>query len=154
MQLGQPEPFGMLDDHDRRLGHVDADLDDRGGDQNLRLPALEALHRRIPLGGGHLAMHEADSATEDGGERRRALLGRRRVEGLALIHQRANPIGARPRGGRLPEAPDDLAEPFDRQDAGVDRLAPGRLLAQGRDIHVAEIGEHQRPRDRGRGHHQ
>ena len=31
---------------------------------------------------------------------------------------------------------------------------PGRLLAQGGDIHVAEIGEHQRARDRRRGHHQ
>ena len=154
MQLRQSEPFGVLDDHDRRLGHVDADLDDRGRDQDLRLPALEPLHRRVPLGTGHLAVHQPDRAAEDGAKRFRALLGRRHVEGLALVDQRANPIGARPRGGRLPEARDHFAEPFDRQDAGVDRLAPGRLLAQRGDIHVAEIGQHQRARDRSRGHHQ
>ena len=38
--------------------------------------------------------------------------------------------------------------------AGVDRLAAGRLFAQLRDVHVAEIGQHQRARDRRRGQHQ
>ena len=42
----------------------------------------------------------------------------------------------------------------ERQRARVDRLPPGRLLAQLADVHVAEIGQHQRARDRRRGHHQ
>ena len=41
-----------------------------------------------------------------------------------------------------------------RHRAGIDRLAPGRLLAQFRDVHVAEIGQHQRARDRRRAQHQ
>ena len=43
---------------------------------------------------------------------------------------------------------------LERNGAGVDRLAAGRLLAQLRDVHVAEIGQHQRARDRRRGQHQ
>ena len=42
----------------------------------------------------------------------------------------------------------------ERHRARVDRLAAGRLLAQLRDVHVAEIGQHQRARDRRRGQHQ
>ena len=35
MKLREPEALGMLDHHDGRLRHVDADLDHRGGDQEL-----------------------------------------------------------------------------------------------------------------------
>ena len=41
-----------------------------------------------------------------------------------------------------------------RNGAGVDRLAAGRLLAQFGHVHVAEVSEHQRARDRRRGEHQ
>src|SRR5712691_12163255 len=33
MELGEPEPLGVLDHHHRRLRHVDADLDHGGGDK-------------------------------------------------------------------------------------------------------------------------
>ncbi len=42
----------------------------------------------------------------------------------------------------------------ERNGAGVDRLAAGRLLAQFGDVHVAEISQHQRARDRRGGEHQ
>ena len=48
----------------------------------------------------------------------------------------------------------DLVQARERNGAGVDRLAAGRLLAQFGDVHVAEISEHQRARDRRRGEHQ
>ena len=47
MQLSKSEPLSVLDDHDRRLRHVDADLDHRGRDQDGRVSALKALHRRV-----------------------------------------------------------------------------------------------------------
>ena len=84
-----------------------------------------------------------------------ALFGRGDVERLALVDQRADPVGARAGRDGLREArrrPRSSA--LDRQDARIDRLAPRRLLAQGGDVHVAEIGEHQRARDRRRRHHQ
>ena len=35
VQLGQAEALGILDHHDRRFRHVDADLDDRRRDENV-----------------------------------------------------------------------------------------------------------------------
>ena len=37
VQLREPEALGVLDHHDGRLRHVDADFDHRGGDQQPRL---------------------------------------------------------------------------------------------------------------------
>ena len=41
MQLRQAEALGLLDHHDGGVGHVDADFDHGGGDQDLDLAALE-----------------------------------------------------------------------------------------------------------------
>jgi len=42
VELGQSEAFGVLDHHQRGVGHIHADLDHRGGDQQLDIPALKA----------------------------------------------------------------------------------------------------------------
>ena len=80
-------------------------------------------------------------------------LGGGEVDGLAFLDQRTDPVDVRAavheRGRRASTTSSMRVE---RHGAGVDRLAPGRLLAQRGDIHVAEIGEHQRARDRRRGH--
>ena len=39
VQLRQAEPLGVLDDHDRRVRHVDADLDDRRRHEDVELAA-------------------------------------------------------------------------------------------------------------------
>ena len=43
VQRRKAEALGVLDDHDGGVGHVDADLDDGGGDQHVQLPRLELL---------------------------------------------------------------------------------------------------------------
>ena len=51
MQLRQPEPLGMLDDHHRRIRHVDADFHDRGRHQDLKLarPANAFITRSLRI---------------------------------------------------------------------------------------------------------
>ena len=49
MQLREAEALGMLDHHDGRFRHVDADLDYGGGDEKPCLARGEALHGRIFL---------------------------------------------------------------------------------------------------------
>ncbi len=44
VQLRQSHALGILDDHQTGIGHVDADLDHRGGHQQLDLAGDEALH--------------------------------------------------------------------------------------------------------------
>ena len=155
MELREAEPLGVLDDHDRGLGHVDADLDDRGRDQDAAFrragsapsprpcrvrPSFRARARR--------------TSPKIGAQRLGAILGGGDVERLALLDQRTDPVGARALVERPRQARDDLLEPLDRHGAGVDRLPSRRFFAQRRDVHVAEIGEHERARDRRRGHHQ
>ncbi len=64
MKLREPEALGMLDHHHGRLRHVDADLDHRGGDQELRLAGGEARHGAILVGALHAAVHEIDGRAE------------------------------------------------------------------------------------------
>ena len=47
VQLRQAEAVGVLDHHDGRLRHVDADLDHRGGDQEAGAAGGEVAERRV-----------------------------------------------------------------------------------------------------------
>ena len=64
VQLREAEALGVLDHHDGRLRHVDADLDHGGGDQQLRFAGGEARHRRVLLGALHAAVHQIDGLAE------------------------------------------------------------------------------------------
>jgi len=60
MQLGQTESLGILDEHDGGVGHVDADFDDGGSNQDVEVPVQEGLHRVLLLVPEHLSMKKAD----------------------------------------------------------------------------------------------
>ena len=47
VELREAEPLGVLDQHDRGIRDVDADLDDGGGDEDVDLAGLEAPHDRV-----------------------------------------------------------------------------------------------------------
>src|SRR6266849_3501347 len=47
VQLGEAETLGVLDDDDRGVGHVDADLDHGRRDQQTRLTIAEGRHRPV-----------------------------------------------------------------------------------------------------------
>src|SRR5713226_8314549 len=49
VQLRQPEAVGALDHHDRGIGHVHADLDDGGCDQDLDLAGVKTPHDLVFL---------------------------------------------------------------------------------------------------------
>lgn len=68
VELGEAETFGMFDDDDGGVGHVDADLDHRRADEEPRLTGLEGAHGLVLVAARHAAMHEADALAEDGCE--------------------------------------------------------------------------------------
>jgi hypothetical protein len=53
-------------------GHIDADLDDRGGDQKIAAVTGEIGHRPVLVGALHAAVDEPD-ATGESGQRANAL---------------------------------------------------------------------------------
>ena len=83
-----------------------------------------------------------------------ALLGGGEIDAFGFLDQRTDPIDAAAVVERALDRVDHFAEPFERQRAGVDLLPAGGLFAQLGNVHVAEIGQHQRARDRRRGEHQ
>ncbi len=99
-------------------------------------------------------MHQADDFAELGFQRLVARLGGGEIDFLRLFDQGTDPVGARPRRQRAADGFDHLAGSLQRYRARVDRRAARRLLAQFRDLHVAEIGDDQGARNRRRGHHQ
>ncbi len=60
VQLREPEPVGVLDDHHRRVRDVDADLDHRRRDEHVELPGAKRAHHRLLLLRRHLAVQQAD----------------------------------------------------------------------------------------------
>ncbi len=66
VELREPEPLGVLDDHRGRVRDVHPHLDHRGGDEHADRARLEPLHHRVLLVRPHAAVDEADlHAPED-----------------------------------------------------------------------------------------
>ena len=154
MQLRQPEPLGMLDHHDGRLGYVDPDLDNGGGDEQPGLAGGEPRHGGILFGALEPAVDKTDEGAEALLQEGEALLRCREVDGLGFLDQRAHPIDPLAALDGAADRRDDFLHPPERNDAGVDRQAAGGLLAQLGNVHVAEKRKHQCARDRSRGQHQ
>ena len=118
-------------------------------------PAAKRCHRASLSRALHLAVHEADACRRSVAAAPRSAPRRRRGRGSRI----PRPAGRPSRPARRPSSARPTASTTSSRrsigdGARIDRLAARRLLAQLRDVHVAEIGQHQRARDRRRGHHQ
>ena len=152
MQLRKTEALRMLDHDDRRFRHVDADFDHGRCDQERCISAGEALHRFVLVGGFHLAVHETRTSAEKLLQMREAGFCGREIDFLGFLDQRTDPVGAGAAVDRAPHGFDHLVKAVERDRDRLDRLAACGLLAQLRHFHVAEVGQNQRARDRGRSH--
>ena len=61
VQLRETKSLRVLDQHRRGVGHVHADLDDRGRDQHLDIPGLEVPHGRFLFLARQAAVQQAHS---------------------------------------------------------------------------------------------
>ncbi len=154
MQLREPKALGVLDHHDGRFRHIDADFDDRGRDEKPCLAGGEALHGAILVGAAHLAVDQIDRFAEPLLQRLVALLRRSQIADFGLFDQRTDPINAVAFVDGAFDRIDHLGEPLQRHGAGVDLLPARGFFPQLGNVHVAEIGQHQRARDRRRREHQ
>ena len=154
MQLGQAEAFGVFHHHDGGFRHIHPHLDDGGGHQHPRAARGEVAQRGL----AHIrllpAVRQADLAGEALGQFGEAGLGGGGVHHLRFLDRRADPVAARALVQRPADAGDDLrrlAQPVQR---GGDALPPRRFPGQPADRHLAPLGQQQRARNGGRGHHQ
>ena len=112
---------------------------------------------RVLVGALHLAVDKPDLVAE---ALLQALETLRRIGemldalGLGFLDQRTDPVDQLAGRQGAADRVDHLVDAAVGHGAGIDRLAAGGLLAQFGDVHVAEIGQHQRARDRRCAQHQ
>ena len=80
MEGREAEAVGVIDEHDRRVGDVDAHLDDRRGNENARLARAEARH------GGVLVVSRHASREDVGGDAAQCVLGEVGDHGRGGVH--------------------------------------------------------------------
>ncbi len=95
VELREAEPVGLLDDHDRRVRDVDADLDHRRRDEHVELALLERAHHLAALGRLEPAVQQPDAVPGELGAPQPLglLLGRAREARLGRLDQRADDVG-------------------------------------------------------------
>ena len=153
VQLRQAQPLGILDDHERGVGHVHADLDDGGRHQQLCLAALERRHdfflfRRLhaPVDQRHLEFGQ------------RFVQGLRRIrcrlqfQCLRFLDQRTDPISLAAGGAGVADAAHDIGAARGGNRHGLDRLAARRQFVNHRYVQIGVEALRQRARN-GRGGH-
>ena len=150
VELGEAKALGVFDEHERGVRHVDADLDDGGGNENIDLMRSKGAHDGILLLRFHLAVDGGDAKV---GENFRLQVRCVGGDSLALVGQL---VILRYHGAddvRLPALLHELAQKS--VDArviargngeGVDLLPPGGELIENGHVEIAV--DHQRERAR------
>ena len=132
VELGDAEPVGVEDHHDRGVRDVDAHLDHRRRHQHVERARPELVHRGLLVGRRHAPVQQAEPQAGQLArlQRRVGLLGRADLQLVGLLDQRAHHVGLPP-GRRPPRAPRPTPRPRrprPRAQARLDRLCgPARL---------------------------
>ena len=154
MQLGESEALGMLHDEDARIRHVDADLDDRGRNEQLDAIGIEALHHGFLLRRLHAPVQKpAGNPAKDAPRQFLVdLLDAWQVTLLARFNERANDICLPPAFDLSAHKCVDFFTCCFIAQKRPHGLPPRRQMLDARDIEIAIDRERHRARDRGRRH--
>ena len=155
VQCRQAEPLGILNDHDRRVRHVNADLDDCRRDKHVQLTGLESLHDIVLFLWLQLAVQQADAPVGQQCAGGLGVVGRDGLQiahGFVFLDGRADDVDLMPRRNLLVQKAVHVAALFAGDEPCFDGLAARRQLVQHRNIQVAVHEQPQRARD-GRGAH-
>jgi len=145
VELGEAEAFGVFDDHDGRVGDVDADFDDGGGDEDLRFVFAEAFHDGVFFFAREAAVEEAELEFWKNFFREALVL----VDGgfeleLRFFNDRINDIGLMAGGDFLAEKFPDSGKMRLGSEARLDGRAAGRKLVEDGNVEVAVERERKR----------
>ena len=156
VELGEPEPFRVLDDHDAGVRHVDPDFDNRRRDEHVQLTRDERVHHPLLRVGLHASVQETDAVFRK--DFLRQVVGhlRRRlhVDLLRLLDERVNHVDLPARVDLFPHERPHIVPPRLGLRDRFDRQPSWRHIANDGNIEIAVEREGKRPRNRCRGHHQ
>ena len=153
MELRESEPLGVLDDHQRRVGDVDPDLDHGGGDEDVKSGFPERRHRRVLLRRGHPTVHEPHTELgQDLAELARGVLRGAAGDRVGLLDGGADPVRLLAAPAGPADAGHDLGAAPGGRHRGADRSPSRRKLVDDRDVEIGVRGHGEGARDRGGGH--
>src|SRR5208337_3688667 len=147
VELRQTKAVGVLDHHHSRVGHVDADFDHRGRDQNLDLALLKFAHYTLFFVGIKTAMQQTDMKV---GENLLAQLAVHLLGGLhfalfcfrwVLFDHRINDVGLMSGGDLLADEVPDFGRALVLHAARNPRRASRRKFVEHRDVKVTVESE-------------
>ena len=132
VELGEAEALGVFNQHERGVRHVDADLDDGGGDEHVDLMRGESAHDGVLFLRLHLAVDGGDAKVGEDLFLQHFCVG---GDGLALIRELvvfrdhgADDIGLTALGDELAQKSVDTLVIARRDGKGVDLLSSGGEL--------------------------
>ncbi len=153
VQLRQPEPFRVLDDHQAGVGHIHPHLDDGGGDQQLQYACLELLHHPLFLHRPHPAVYQPDMQTgQQVLQLGSGILGGLTLQHLRLFDQGADPVGLLALGAGDLDPLDHVAATAVGQRYRGDGGSARRQFVDDRGVEVGIGGHRQGAGDGGGGH--
>src|SRR4029077_18411914 len=154
MELRQPEAFGVFNDHDRGVGHIDTDFDHRSSNQNIDLAFLEQPHGLILQIGVEAAVQEAYPQIGEHSLVQLLIHFDRGFELLllAFLNDGIDDVYLMSGGDLFAHKFPDFSRAFVRNATGDDRHAAGRHLVDDAHIEVAIERKSESPRDWSCGH--
>ncbi len=156
----------MLDHHDRRVRHVDADFDHRRRDQHVDLAAHERVHRRRLFVGFHPAVQQPDAQSAAQRPRVRDDAANARVNSscsaTAVCSSSFSDSSisgqtqytCRRSAQALPDPVDDLRAPLLADETRRHRRAARWHFIERRNVEIGVERHRERARDRRCAHHQ
>ena len=156
MQLGQPEPLGVLHDHDRRVGDIHSDFDDCGRDKDVDRARDERVHDAVLGAGLHAPVEERHPVCGEhfGLQVVGHLGGGLEIDLLGAFDQRVDDVRLAPGVDLFANEIVNLVAPRLGLDPGPNRRPARGQVGNLRDIQFTVIGQRQRARDRSRRHQQ
>src|SRR5215469_13335496 len=156
VQLREAEAFRLLDQHDGGVGHIHADFNHRGRDQDFDFALFEALHGSFFFVASEAAVYEAH------GDLREDLAGEvlihvlRRFHGLRfrLLDDRIDDVCLPALIHLLLQEAVDLLDAIGGGVFGDDGLSARRKLVDDGDVEIAVQGHGESARNGGGGHHE
>ena len=148
VKLREAVALGVFDHHDHRVRHVDADLDDRRREQQLRAACREIGHHGVLFLRLHPAVQNADGQVAEIAADDLRVGGDARGVAVVFLDERADDIRLPPRVDVLLDIAERAASLGRVDQVGFDRLAAGRKLVEHGDVEVAVDHQRERARDR------
>ena len=155
VQLRQPQPFRIFNNHQRSIWHIDTHFNDCCCHQQVQITGLEGCHQGFLFRRLQPSVHQSDTGLrQTAGKKLCGFFCRLALQNIRLFNQRAHPVSLLPPGAGLAHRLNHFITSLLAECHGFHRLPPGWQLVNHRGIQIRIHRHRQCARDRCCRHHQ